>query len=358
MPSSRVSYCNNTAPFWDFVASMEEQGSQHPFFGNRERADESDNERHRPNPWTEGWAGFPFGPMPHRGRHGPPHGHHHGPPPEAGSGGEGPADMGQDPEAGPSAPGDRGPHHGPHGRRGPKGPGPHHGPGFRPHYAGEGPAEMELDPEEGSSEPREPHSPRGPHGHRGHKGPGPHHGPGPRSHSGGRHGGRGRGGFGGRGRGGPTGGLGRHGFGGPMGFGPLAEMFQAQLFGDNNNSNDKDEDFKPEVDVFDTTESFVVHVSLPGAKKDDVGVNWDAEKSELSIAGVIYRPADEETLKTLALDERRVGPFERKVRLGSRAVPAQVDIEAISAKLEDGILRIEVPKLDSGYVEIKQVDIE
>lgn len=140
----------------------------------------------------------------------------------------------------------------------------------------------------------------------------------------------------------------------------LAEMFQSQLFGDENTgaSRDKSDDFTPEVDIFDTETAFVIHASLPGAKKEDVGVNWDAEKSELSIAGVIYRPGDEELLKTLALDERKVGAFERKVRLGSRANPAQVDVDGITAKMEDGVLRIEVPKLDSGYVEIKKVDIE
>lgn len=137
-------------------------------------------------------------------------------------------------------------------------------------------------------------------------------------------------------------------------------MFQSQLFGNNNeNANSKEnEDFKPEVDVFDTADSFVVHVSLPGAKKEDLGVNWDAEKSELNIAGVIYRPGDEELLKTLALDERKIGAFERKIRLGSRANPAQVDVDSIVARLEDGILRIEVPKQDAEYVEIKKVDIE
>jgi len=137
-------------------------------------------------------------------------------------------------------------------------------------------------------------------------------------------------------------------------------MLQSQLFGDssvNHNKTGKEEDFNPEVDVFDTADAFVIHVSLPGAKKEDVGVSWDHEKSELSIAGVVYRPADEETMKTLALDERKVGAFDRKVRLGSRANPAQVDADAISAKLEDGILKIEVPKLDREYVEIKKVDI-
>lgn len=147
------------------------------------------------------------------------------------------------------------------------------------------------------------------------------------------------------------------------GFGALATMFQDQLFGQDatttNDQKPKDgEDFKPEVDVFDTTESFIVHISLPGAKKEDLGVHWDAEKSELNISGVVHRPGDEELLKTLALDERKVGAFDRKVRLGSRANPAQVDVDGISAKLEDGILRVDVPKQDSGYVEIKKVDIE
>ena len=101
-----------------------------------------------------------------------------------------------------------------------------------------------------------------------------------------------------------------------------------------------------------------MHASLPGAKKEDVGVNWDAEKSELSIAGVIYRPGDEEFLKTIAMEERKVGAFERKVRLGSRANPAQIDAEGITAKLEDGILRVEVPKMEGDWAEIKKVEIE
>lgn len=103
-----------------------------------------------------------------------------------------------------------------------------------------------------------------------------------------------------------------------------------------------------------------VHVSLPGAKKEDVAVSWDAEKSALTISGVVYRPGDEELLKTLALDERKeVGAFERKVRLGSRVNPAAVDVEGITAKLEDGILRVEVPKLgDDGFVEVTRVEVE
>ncbi|PPJ49706.1 hypothetical protein CBER1_02878 [Cercospora berteroae] len=291
MPSVR--YDNQTGPFWDFVAGLEQQGINRP-------ADSSDNEHEQPIPWAQGWAGFPWGQLPHRGRHGPPPHHHRGPPPPP------PQAESEEGEAGPSEP------------RGPPPP---------------------FSDTETEGQPQ--------HGHQ-------HHGPGA------------RGGRCGRGRGGPRG-FGRRGHFHPYGrfgpFGQIAELFQEQLFGaqnDNNNStkDTKSEDFTPEVDVFDTAESFVVHISLPGAKKEDVGVNWDTEKSELSIAGVVYRPGDEELLKTLALDERKVGAFERKVRLGSRANPAQIDVDGIAARLEDGVLRVEVPKLDAGYVEIKKVDIE
>lgn len=251
MPSVR--YYNQTAPFWDFVASLEEQGREHA-----RAANDTDNER----------PSWPFGGMPYRGRHAPP------PPP--------PADA-------PSPP---------------------------------SPPEQEDGP---SSEHSRAH----------------HH----RSHGPGR-----RGGCHGRGfRAGP--------YHAPPHFGPWGEFFRNQVFGGETGSRDSD-DFKPEADVFDTPDSFVVHVALPGAKKEDVGVNWDAEKSELSIAGVIYRPGDEDFLKTLALDERRIGAFDKKIRLGSRASPAQIDADGITAKLEDGVLAIDVPKLDSGYVEVKKVDIE
>ena len=153
-------------------------------------------------------------------------------------------------------------------------------------------------------------------------------------------------------------GAGPHGgpFGGPHAmpnWQKLAEQFQNTLFGQDNSGN-----FSPEVDIFDTPEAFVVHISLPGAKKENFGVSWDADKSELTIAGVVHRPGDEEFLKTHALDERKIGAVDRKVRLGDRAHPAQVDVEAITARMEDGILAIDVPKLDGEYVEVKKVDIE
>jgi HSP20 family protein len=298
MPNVR--YYNNTAPFWDFVANLEGQGFNHPAFGGTR---ENETNESNDNPWAQ----WPFQPFQHRGGR-----------------------------------------HGARGHRGPPSPPP-----VPEHEAQDPPISTPSeDNEAGPSEPRGPPPPfsEGYHPHHGH---GPHHGRGGR---------RGRCG----GRGGPWGGRGQ--FGPPAGVPPfmqdLAAMFNESLFGGNNNDEDetkaaaKSEDFKPEADVFDTEDSYVIHINLPGAKKEDVGVNWDAEKSELNVAGVIYRPGDEEFLKTLALDERKVGAFERKIRLGSRANPALVDVEGITAKLEDGVLRVTVPKMNGEFVEVKKVDVE
>lgn len=275
MPSIR--YFNQTAPFWDFVASMEANGD-HPFLGGHNT--EGRQAPHADNPQADGQASQ----------------ENQQPAPETNT-----EEKGK-PETTPC----------------------------------------------GSGAPFAPHE--------WHHGPFPHHG----GHGRGRHhGGPCRGGWGGpRGRGGFP-------FGGPRPFdlNAIAQFFQQHLGIDpesTENQNDaKDgKDFTPSADVFDTEDAYVIHVALAGAKKEDVGVNWNADKSELSVAGVVYRPGDEEFLKTLAMAERKVGVFERKIRLGSRVSPAQVDADSISAKMEDGVLVVTIPKLDREYVDVKKVDIE
>jgi len=109
-----------------------------------------------------------------------------------------------------------------------------------------------------------------------------------------------------------------------------------------------------------------LHVALPGAKKEDVGVNWDVEKSELNVAGVVYRGGDEEFLKGMVSGERRVGVFERAVGLPPAAEArekkdeVEIDGDNITAKLEDGVLVVMVPKIEKEkeWTEVKKVDIE
>lgn len=120
---------------------------------------------------------------------------------------------------------------------------------------------------------------------------------------------------------------------------------------------DGENNFTPPVDVFATESAYILHIALPGAKKEDVGVNFDSDKGVLNVAGVVYRHGDEEFLKTLTQGERKVGVFDRSVKLPPAGEEDEVDGDAITAKLEDGILMVTVPKVEKEWTEVKKVDI-
>ncbi|RPA76582.1 HSP20-like chaperone [Ascobolus immersus RN42] len=122
--------------------------------------------------------------------------------------------------------------------------------------------------------------------------------------------------------------------------------------------SDTEADFEPTVDVFDIESSFVVHVSLPGAVKEDIGLHFDATNQELEISGVVYRPGDEEFYKKLVVTERQVGLFNRKVKFGKGANGLVVDVDDITAKLDAGILVVTIPKREKDAPERRKVQIE
>lgn len=121
-----------------------------------------------------------------------------------------------------------------------------------------------------------------------------------------------------------------------------------------------DVDFEPRTDIFDTPAAYTIHLSLPGAKKSDVGVDWDGEHSVLRIGGVVHRPGvDEELMRQLTVDgrKRETGVFEKNIRLGTKKDPASIDIAGISAKMTDGVLIVQVPKLEKHF-EKKEVRVD
>lgn len=125
---------------------------------------------------------------------------------------------------------------------------------------------------------------------------------------------------------------------------------------------DSDSDtFTPPLDLFESETEYVLHIALPGAKKEDIGVNWDSEAGQLRVAGVVHRPGDEEFLQGLRSAERRVGMFERSIKLppGDNERKDEVDGEGIAAKMEDGVLVVRVPKVEKDeWTEVRKVDIE
>lgn len=118
--------------------------------------------------------------------------------------------------------------------------------------------------------------------------------------------------------------------------------------------------FVPPVDTFNTENAYVLHVALPGCSKEDVGVHWDADKGEVKVAGVVYRPGNETFIQGLVTGERRIGMFERSIKLPPTGVDEKEDIDGfnITAKMENGLLVITVPKVEKEWTDVRKVDIE
>jgi HSP20 family protein len=90
----------------------------------------------------------------------------------------------------------------------------------------------------------------------------------------------------------------------------------------------------PPVNIEETDDAYVVEAELPGVKREDVNIEMD--RNELSITGEVK---EQERQGILRKRTRRIGRFEYRVQL-----PNVVDGENVDAKLEDGVLRIRLPK--------------
>jgi HSP20 family protein len=101
---------------------------------------------------------------------------------------------------------------------------------------------------------------------------------------------------------------------------------------------DRQAPWMPAMDVYETDEKVVVTVELPGITAEDVEVS--VEDSTLTVSGK-REFASEVTEESYHRIERRYGSFSRAVTL-----PPQVDAGMVDARFDDGVLSIEVPKVE------------
>lgn len=98
---------------------------------------------------------------------------------------------------------------------------------------------------------------------------------------------------------------------------------------------------KIKIDVKENGDNLVVHAEMPGVSKDDIDVSVD--KNVLTISAEVSQyDADEESDKIIH-SERYYGAVQRSI-----ALPAEVSIDEASAKYEDGILVLTLPKATKG----------
>ena len=94
----------------------------------------------------------------------------------------------------------------------------------------------------------------------------------------------------------------------------------------------------PAMDVYETDEQIVVTVELPGMRAEDVEVS--VEDSTLTVGGSREVSSEVEQERYHRI-ERRYGAFSRAVTL-----PPQVDTSKVDARFSDGVLTIEIPKVE------------
>lgn len=96
----------------------------------------------------------------------------------------------------------------------------------------------------------------------------------------------------------------------------------------------------PKSDVLETPEAFLVHIDLPGMKKEDIQIH--IEDGYLTISGERTYNAKNENQKALGI-ERWFGKFQRSYRLAT-----SVKTDQVKAGLENGVLEVFIPKADEG----------
>jgi len=114
-----------------------------------------------------------------------------------------------------------------------------------------------------------------------------------------------------------------------------------------NNYNTERPVIVPPVDIYETENEYVIKAEMPGVSRDYIDVVLN--NRELDITGRINGNMPEE--KNLRYSEFKLYDFNRKFKVGD-----DIDSSKLTAKLENGILTLNLPK--SEKVKPKKIDIK
>jgi HSP20 family molecular chaperone IbpA len=95
--------------------------------------------------------------------------------------------------------------------------------------------------------------------------------------------------------------------------------------------------YAPSVDIFENDNSITILADMPGAKAQDLKI--DLRESILTLTGRVTAP--DTAKESDVLREYQSGTFFRQFTLSETIDQAKID-----AKLTDGVLRLELPKVE------------
>jgi HSP20 family protein len=95
--------------------------------------------------------------------------------------------------------------------------------------------------------------------------------------------------------------------------------------------------FHPACDITESDEQFVIHVDMPGIKKEDIKVELSGDT--LTISGERKREMAADNNEKVQRFERSYGFFKRSFKL-----PGIIDGNKVDARHENGVLELRLPK--------------
>jgi len=102
------------------------------------------------------------------------------------------------------------------------------------------------------------------------------------------------------------------------------------------------------VDIRETDTEYLLDADLPGVTKDQVNLEVD---DDLLVISVVQDENKETKEEGYICRERRYGTISRSFSL------SDINAEQISAKLENGILSVTLPKKEEGLPKSRKIDI-
>jgi HSP20 family protein len=95
---------------------------------------------------------------------------------------------------------------------------------------------------------------------------------------------------------------------------------------------------KLSMDVMETDDAIIIKTDLPGVKKEDI--NIELTENTISISAVFEEEVEIEEANFIK-KERKYGEARREMRL-----PEKIRVEDAKAKFENGVLTVELPKVE------------
>lgn len=104
----------------------------------------------------------------------------------------------------------------------------------------------------------------------------------------------------------------------------------------------------PVTDISETPEALTLRLEVPGLSRDQIKIS--VENNTLTVRGEKSQETSSED-ETFHRTERSFGAFER-----SFALPPYVDADTVKASLQDGVLKVTLPRREEAKA--REIDIE